>query len=211
MSDAANTPEQEGENAEDKLVQVGDEIDLIGLDPALRNISIRAGWDAKSYDGNEIDMDISLIFLNAQDQTIKDEDFIFYNNPEAYDGAVKHHGDSRHGAGAGDDEQIDIDLQSIPFDYLKIVIAVSIYRGGEFDQNLGDVSNGFVRVVNEDSGQQLVRYRLDADLREKEQTAMVAATIERIGAKWIFKPIAEFVEGGLGEIASRYGLIIATQ
>ena len=198
---------------DEKIVKVGDELDLMKLDASLAKISIRAGWDAKSYDGKEIDMDISLIFLNARDETIKDEDFIFYNNTEAYEGAVVHHGDSRHGAGEGDDEMITIDLNGVPFDYIKVLICVSIYRGSEFDQNLADVENGFIRIVNEENGMQLLRYRLNDDLKEngKDYTAMVAAVIDRMGAQWLFKPTAEFVEGGLGGIASRHALIIATQ
>lgn len=211
MSDKKKAAVTQNDTAEENLVKVGDQVDLMTLDPSLNNISIRAGWDAKSYDGQEVDMDVSLIFLNAKDQTIKDEDFVFYNQPEAYDGAVKHLGDSRHGAGAGDDEQIDIDLQGVPYDYIKILICVSIYRGNEYDQTLGDVENGFIRVVNEKDGKQLLRYRLEEDLKGRKEQAVVAAAIERMGAQWLFKPLAEFVEGGLGGIASRHGLIIANQ
>lgn len=201
----------ENDNPDENIVKVGDQFDLMKSDPGLRHISVRAGWDAKSYDGKDMDMDVSLIFLNAQDQTIKDEDFVFYNQPEAYDGAVKHTGDSRDGAGAGDDEKVDIDLQSVPYDYIKILICVSIYRGAELDQNLGDVANGFIRVVNEADNKQILRYRLDEDLKGHEEQAVVAAVVERMGGQWLFKPLAEFVEGGLGGIASRHGLIIATQ
>lgn len=217
MSDMINTPATEntkdadGQELDEYVVQIGEDVDLTARIPGLQNISLRAGWDAKSYNGNEIDLDISLICLNAKDQTIKDEDFIFYNNAEAFGGAIKHHGDSRHGAGDGDDEQVDIDLHGVPFDYLKIIVVISIYRGGEFDQNLGDVSNGFVRIVNEETDRQILRFKLNDVLKSREETACVAAVLERVGSQWVFKPVAEFDKGGLAAIASRHGLIIANQ
>lgn len=211
MSDIPPKTEIPDADPDANLVKVGEDVDLTNRVPGLRNISIRAGWDAKSYNGGDVDVDISLIFLNAKDQTIRDQDFIFYNNAEAFEGAVQHHGDSRHGAGAGDDEEITIDLQGIPFDYIKCLIVISIYRGGEFDQNLGDIRNGFVRIVNEEDGKQLVRYKIDEDIAGHEETAMVAAELERIGSQWTFRPLAQCDEGGLAAIASRHGLIIANQ
>lgn len=199
-------------DVDDNLVHLGDEINLTEKDPTLMSVQIGVGWDGNTYEGEAIDLDVSLFLLNAQGETRVDEDFIFYNNMEGGEGAVEHQGDSRTGAGEGDDENILINLQALSFDIIQLVFSFSIYRGEEKDQNLGMVKKGYIRLVNPATGFELLRYRLDPEVLEgKEHTAMVVAHLNREGPKWHFKPQAEFVEGGLGGIASRYGLIITQQ
>ena len=193
---------------EDNLVSIGDDFNLTEKDPTLRNLLLGAGWDLNAFNADALDLDLSIFLLTNDSMTRVNEDFIFYNQKEGLEGGIKHHGDSRTGAGDGDDENITIDLHAVPFDILKILVTVTIYKGYEKEQNLDMVRNAYVRVVNEDSKLELCRYELDQVLDDKTETGVVVGAINREGPKWHFKPEAEFVAGGLGEIARRYGLII---
>ena len=146
--------------------------------------------------------------INAKDETREDGDFIFYNQAQALDGAIRHHGDSRTGAGEGDDESISVDLQEIPLDIMSVVIVLSVYKGYENEQNLSMISNAFIRLVNEENGMELVRFKLDEHIENSEDCGMLAACINREGPKWHFKPIGEGIPRGLSDIAKRYGLIV---
>ena len=193
---------------EDNLIGTGDDFNLTAADPSLRNVLIGAGWDLNAFNSDALDLDLSLFLLDKESMTRVDADFVFYNQPEALEGGIQHKGDSRTGAGDGDDENILVDLQAVPFDILRIVVAVTIYKGYEKEQNLDMVRNAYVRVVNADTSHELCRYELDSALDDKTETGMIVGGLNREGPKWHFKPEAEFVEGGLGELARRYGLII---
>jgi tellurium resistance protein TerD len=209
MSDFFDT-QYEGKKIEidDGLVHLGQEIDLLAKDPTLKNVLVGAGWDINVFSGAILDMDLSLILLNKNGMTRVDEDFVFYNQPETLGGGIKHYGDSRSGAGDGDDEVIGINLHAVTFDIIKILIVVSIYKGYEREQHLSQIRNGYVRIANADTLHEVCRFQIDKVMEEREETAVVIAELEREGPKWNFKPTADFVAGGLGALAKRYGLMI---
>ncbi|MCB1562610.1 MAG: TerD family protein [Alphaproteobacteria bacterium] len=196
---------------DDNKVVIGDDMNLMAKDPSLHNIIIGAGWDVNAFDADVLDLDLSLFFVDKHGQTQADEDFVFYNNPVILDGAVKHHGDSRTGAGDGDDETVTIDLHAVSYEVMQIYLVISVYKGFEKEQNLGQVRNAYLRVMNADTNYELVRYNMDKDLEGRPETGVIAATLTREGPKWHFRPMAEMLEGGLAEIATRTGIIIGAQ
>ncbi len=209
MSDIFDTSHEGKEIALDAgVVEEGQEINLNAMDPTIHSLLIGAGWDFNSFNADALDLDLSIFCLNREKQTRCDEDFIFYNHPHAYDKAVKHNGDSRTGAGDGDDESISVDLRGLSFDIMYIAIVISIYKGYEKEQDLGMVRNGYVRIANAENGFELCRFEIDHYLEEKEQTAVIVGMLNREGPKWHYKADLDFVTGGLGEIARRYGCII---
>jgi tellurium resistance protein TerD len=189
-------------------LKLGDEVNLALKDPALRNLHVGIGWDLNAFDADVIDLDVSIFLLNKNDLTRVDEDFIFYNNLQDAAGAVKHMGDSRTGAGDGDDESISIDLHGVTFDVYKIVFVISIYRGEEKHQSLKKLQNAFIRLVNKDTNIELCRYELSKHLEDRLETAMIVGILNREGPKWHFLPKADFFEAGLGAVATKYGCII---
>lgn len=196
---------------DDNKAVLGDDVNLSAKDETLRHITLGAGWDLNAFNADALDLDISVLMLDRNNMTLEDQGFVFYNSPEAYDGSVKHNGDNRTGAGDGDDETITIDLQGIPFDILKILVVLSVYKGGEKEQSVGMIRNAYVRVVNADDGVELVRYQLDDVVSDRAEPALVVGAINREGPKWHFVPMAEFEDGGLAEIASRHGMVVGQQ
>ena len=78
-----------------------------------------------------------------------EKDFVFFNNLQGGNGSVVHTGDNLTGEGDGDDEQIKIDLSLVPAEVEKIAFTITIHDAEARSQNFGQVSNAFVRVVNE--------------------------------------------------------------
>jgi tellurium resistance protein TerD len=212
MSDILDT-RFEGKDIElpENFVKRGDNINIIAKDPALRKIHIGVGWDMNAFEADTLDVDVSLFLLGKNGMTRIDEDFIYYNNRTAFDGGITHNFDSRTGAGDGDDESISINLESIPFDVMQLVFALSIYNGEEKSQSLGMLRNSFIRLANAETGFEILRYVLDADLEERQETAVLVATLDREGPKWHFRPKGDMIGGGLRALAERYGLIVAQQ
>lgn len=196
---------------EGSFAELGDDINIIEKDPTLKKIVIGAGWDVNAFNAATLDMDLSIFMVNKDLMTREDEDFVFYNQKETLEGGVKHLGDSRTGAGDGDDECISVDLQSLPFEIMHLMVVLSIYKGFEKEQNIGMVKNAYIRVVNEETGIEIVRFKLDEHLKDKEDIAVIAVALNREGPKWHFKPLMEHYPEGLSEIATKYGCVINQQ
>ncbi|MFN3700581.1 MAG: TerD family protein [Alphaproteobacteria bacterium] len=196
---------------DDGFVFLGDDINLFEKIPHLHRLRVGMGWELNVFDGEAVDLDVSLFFLDRKDQTREDGDFVFYNAPMSFDGAVKLHGDSRTGAGEGDDEIISVDLHGIPFDIIRIAVFLSIYQGLEKDQSLGMVRNTYVRIVDEITNHEILRYSLNDAVKERPETGIVVGYLDREGPKWHFKPAAEYHMDGMASYARSKGLIIIDQ
>jgi tellurium resistance protein TerD len=188
-------------------VKKGEEINISRLDPGIRDITIGVGWDLKRFEGDPIDVDASVFLLDKNDRTRQDEDFVFYNNFIGREGAVKHLGDSRTGAGDGDDEKIVIDLMALPFEVIKIAFVLSIYDMDLNSNNFTMVKNVFFRIVNNETTLETFRYELDDEMGSG--TGVYIGYLERVGSDWMYKAVGEPIYGGLSKIASDFGIVVA--
>lgn len=183
----------------------GQKIDLSKASPGLIKAVIGLGWDTNKYSGgNDFDLDSSAFLVGENGKVLNDLDFIFYNNLKSSNGSVVHTGDNRTGEGEGDDEQIKIDFGKVPNQIHKIAIAVTIHDALKRKQNFGQVSNAFVRVVNEENNQEVLRYDLAEDF--SVETAIVVCEIYRYNGEWRFSAVGSGFEGGLGALCKNYGL-----
>ena len=183
----------------------GQKIDLTKTNPGLSNVVVGLGWDVNQYDGGAaFDLDASVFLLNAEGKCSSEKDFIFYNQTEGAGGAVIHTGDNRTGEGEGDDEQVKINLNAVPADIQKISFVITIHEAEARRQNFGQVSNAYVRVINEDSNEELLRYDLGEDF--SIATALITGELYRHGGEWKFSAIGSGYQGGLARIATDFGL-----
>lgn len=195
-------------HTEYKLIHKGDYMDLLRKDPTLKRIRIGAGWEQRLLEEDRIDIDLSAFILNIKDETRVDEDFVFYNNDSGAEGGLKHLGDSRTGAGEGDDEAMTIDLNAIPFDVTKIVFVLSIYDEESKGHNFSLVRDVFLRVINDEDQNEICRFIFEGDDELKGGNAIYVAMLIREGPKWYFEVRGEVVNGSLAEIAMKYGIIV---
>ncbi|MBL4588770.1 MAG: TerD family protein [Alphaproteobacteria bacterium] len=202
-------------------VSQGDTVELLELAPQLKKGIVGVGWDLIGFDESAADLDVSLFLLDKNDQTREDEDFVFYGNLETLDGGINHSGDSRSGAGSGDDEQIIIDFSVIPFDVTKIVVTLTIYDPDTKGYSFNNVRNVYMRLEDKDKDteQELFRYFLDKELKAVPKdivndtnelcvNALYIGCFRRDANSWIFDALGEMDEGGLAKIATKYGMVI---
>lgn len=183
----------------------GQKIDLTKGNPALKNITVGLGWDVNVFDsGAAFDLDASAFLLGSNGKCTADNDFIFYSNLKHSSGAVEHMGDNLTGEGDGDDEQIKVKLSDVPSDIDKIAFTVTIYDAENRRQNFGQVSNAFIRIVNGDTDEELVRYDLGEDF--SIETAVVVAELYRHNGEWKFNAIGSGFQGGLASLCAYYGI-----
>ncbi|MCW4644031.1 TerD family protein [Bacillus safensis] len=181
----------------------GQRVDLTKTNPGLTKVMIGLGWDTNSG-GAEFDLDASAFLVDANNRCQQDTDFVFYNNLQHPSGSVTHTGDNRTGEGDGDDEQILVDFSKIPANIDRIGITVTIHDAEARSQNFGQVSNAFVRVVNEEGGEELIRFDLGEDF--SIETAVVVCELYRHGNDWKFNAIGSGFSGGLAALCQNYGL-----
>ena len=183
----------------------GQRIDLTKNDPGIKKIIIGLGWDVKQFDsGQDYDIDASVFLLGANGKCRNELDFIFYNNLQSPDGSVVHTGDNRTGEGDGDDEQIKVDLSRVPADVDRIAITVTIHDAEARRQNFGQIANSFVRLVNEETNNEVLKFDLGEDF--SIETAVVFCELYRSGQDWKFNAIGSGYQGGLAALVNAYGL-----
>jgi tellurium resistance protein TerD len=182
----------------------GGNVSLTKEAPGLTAVVVGLGWDARTTDGTEFDLDATAIICNAAGQVYSPQHFIFFNNLATPDGAVQHMGDNLTGAGDGDDEQIKVNLAALPADVDKIVVPVSIYDADTRGQNFGQVRNAFIRVFDQNGGAEIARYDLSEDA--STETAMVFGEVYRAGTDWKFRAVGQGYSSGLAGIARDFGV-----
>ncbi len=184
----------------------GGNISLSKTDPTLKNIIIGLGWDARPTDGQDFDLDASAFLLKEDGKVRSDADFIFYNQLRSACGSIEHTGDNLTGDGDGDDESLILKLDMIPYVVQRIVFTVTIHDADKRKQNFGQVSNAAIRVVNQDTGIEVIRYDLSEDA--STETAMVFGEVYRHNNEWKFKAVGQGYAGGLAALAAQYGITV---
>ncbi|WP_169089890.1 TerD family protein [Paenibacillus sp. PL91] len=183
----------------------GQKVDLTKSNPGLSKIAVGLGWDVNKYDGgNAFDLDATAFCLNASGKVNSEKEFIFYNNRSNTNGSIVSSGDNRSGEGAGDDESIKINLSAVPGDIQKVAFCITIHDAGQRNQNFGQVANAYVRVVNEETGEELIRYDLGEDF--SVETAVVVGELYRYNSEWKFSAVGSGYQNGLEGLCSDFGV-----
>lgn len=182
----------------------GGNVNLSKEAPNLENVLVGLGWDARATDGQDFDLDASIFMVKEDGRVPNDTYFIFYNQLKSPDGSVEHTGDNLTGDGEGDDETVHVVLSRVPAEIHRLVIVVTIHDAEQRRQNFGQVSNAFVRLVNRDNHQEIVRFDLTEDY--STETAMVFGEVYRHGGDWKFKAVGQGYAGGLRALALQHGV-----
>ena len=183
----------------------GQKVDLTKTNPSLKKILVGLGWDTNKYDGGfDFDLDAAAFLLNDSGKVREDSDFVFYNNLKHQSGSVEHMGDNLTGAGEGDDEEIKVDLEKVPANISKIDFTVTIYEAEKRNQTFGQVSNAYIRVVDDTTGEELIRYDLGEDF--SVETAVVVGELYRHNGEWKFNAIGSGFSGGLAALGRNFGV-----
>ena len=194
-------------------LQKGQKIDLTKGNPGLKHVMVGLGWDEVKKGGllgglfgggQDIDCDASAILITESINKLAGKsDLVYFGNLTHKSGAIKHMGDNLTGAGEGDDEQIFVDLASVPAEYSKIIFVVNIYEAKARRQDFGMINNAFIRIVDSDSKQELCRYNLSENYNG--MTSMIFGELYRHNGEWKFSAVGQATaDDGLGALVKRY-------
>ncbi len=184
----------------------GGNVSLTKEAPGLTNVIIGLGWDVRTTTGADHDLDASAIMLGGDGKVLSDSHFVFFNNLTSPDGTVEHTGDNLTGEGDGDDEALTVNLAGMAAQVTKIVFPVSIYDADNRGQNFGQVTNAFIRVVNQADQREIARFDLSEDA--STETAMVFGELYRHSGEWKFRAVGQGFNGGLGPMARHFGVSV---
>lgn len=197
-------------------LQKGQKVNLKKSDgQALSRIRIGLGWDpvkqekkgglfGSIFGGSapDIDCDAS-VFVCKGGRLSGKSDIVYFGNLKHPSGAIVHTGDNLTGDGEGDDEQILVDLTAVPQDYDKLIFVVNIYDCDSRKQDFGMIANAFIRICDENTGEEFCRYNLSESYAG--MTAMIFGEIYRYNGEWKFNAIGQGTKDkGLNELARRY-------
>jgi tellurium resistance protein TerD len=182
----------------------GGNVSLTKAAPNLTAVNVGLGWDVRTTTGADFDLDASALLCDSNGKVLSDQHFVFFNNLKSPCGAVEHLGDNLTGVGEGDDEVIKVNLAAVPAEVQKIVFVVSIYDADNRRQAFGQVSNAFIRVVNQSDNVELARYDLTEEY--STETALVFGELYRNGPEWKFRAVGQGYASGLAGIARDYGV-----
>lgn len=186
-------------------LQKGQKVSLTKGNPGLKHVVVGLGWDVNQFDtGGDFDLDAAAFLLTDSGKVSAQEDFVFFGNLNHPSGSVQHMGDNLTGAGEGDDEQMKIDLSKVPAQITKIAFTVTIYEPEQRRQNFGQINNAFIRIYNEDTGEEMLRYDLGEDF--SIETAAVFGEVYKNGSEWKFNAIGSGYQGGLKALCAQYGV-----
>ncbi|MHA6629895.1 TerD family protein [Pseudonocardia sichuanensis] len=154
--------------------------------------TVNVAWRADALAGGT-DVDVVAFLVDAGEQVIADEDFVFYNAPVSEHGAVALAAD-------GDSEQsIRIDLGLVPDQHSKIIIAAAL--GG--DATFGAL--GAVTLSVDGDAATAATSTLDAATTER---TMLLAEVYRRDGSWRLRAIGQGYDDGLAELATRHGVAV---
>lgn len=157
---------------------------------ALSRVTMGLGWDvAKSKgffgfgasQGQPVDLDASVVLFDESNRPV---DVVWFRQLKSKDGSIVHTGDNRTGAGEGDDEQIVVDLRTVPPSVKSLVFTVNSFTG----QNFSTVQNAFCRIFDTNSNKEIARYDLSV---QGSHTAQIMAKLYRHNGEWKMHAIGE--------------------
>ena len=187
-------------------LQKNDILVLSKKDPSLKNILLGGGWDVAKKGffgfGADYDLDLIALLLGEDGKLIKSSKSVIYYNDMVGQG-IKLHGDNRTGEGEGDDEKISISLDKLPIECKKVVFAVTIYDAVRRRQSFSKVKNAYVRLVNEDKGnEEICRYNLTED--GGNNTGIIFAELFKENGNWQFKAIGKLLDATVSTLSQMY-------
>lgn len=174
------------------------------VDIALQMLGVGLGWDPNSNaSSHDYDLDASAFMLSANGRIPNDSFFVFYNNLESPDSAVRSSGDDRTGGNSdGDDETLSVDLGRLDPRIEQIIFTVTIDEAEQRKQNFGQVRNSFIRIYNTETDEELCKYELTEDF--SIETAIEFGRLYKRNGAWKFEAMGVATTGGLNTFVSKY-------
>lgn len=189
----------------------GGNINLSKEAPSLTRVRVCLGWDINSTDtGADYDLDVSAFMLRhnpvpggVRPSLLSEKHFVFYNNLSSPESAVQHSGDNRTGSATADDEIVYVSLDKMPEECAEVSFVCTIHEALARRQNFGQVRNAYIRLVNDETDDEVARFDLTEDF--SNETALQFGSIYKHNGDWKFKAVGAGYNKGLDAFIAEYG------
>lgn len=184
----------------------------VKLTKGVQSVRVGLSWDVSS-NGNDFDLDVMAVQLNAKDgKSIGDDFVVFYNSAyKTNDGkptdpchAIIHSGDNRTGAGDGDDETMVVDFSKLDPKCNAILFVINIYEGKAKGYNFGQVRNAKARLYYASNDVADLVYELDEDY--SSDVCMEFCMLYKHNDEWKFKALGDGNSNDLASELAKWGI-----
>ena len=172
----------------------------LGDDLGSMTVLVDAG---DTSDGRAVDADVSVLLVGSAGRVRSNDDFVFYNQPVALAGAVHLRDRIRLDDAAVSSDVITVDLDGVPDDVVRVVMAASL--DPESGLTFGDTDILRLRVQRTSDAGELLSFEITGATTE---TALMFGEFYRRGEGWRFRAIGQGYANGLAGIATEFGVEI---
>ncbi|MFF7592740.1 restriction endonuclease [Kitasatospora purpeofusca] len=167
--------------------------------------TVALSWSSRTAGGDPVELDVSA-FLCASGRVLDDEHFVFFNNPQDPDGAVRLHPTRSVPGEPVRRADLTLDTARLAPAVDEVVVAVSTEEEEPPALPLGYVHGlALTGAFGPDvSGPA----RWEAGTGGVPESAMVVGSFQRRGGVWQFAPSGTPVPGGLAGLAVRWGVAV---
>ena len=208
----------------------GERFSLSKAAPGLTVVKIGMGWDPNEQpNGPDFDLDVSAFAINSNFKIPSDSYFVFYGQvqmgnsiedqnekglfrPLTADGSIKGAIDDPDGtrSDGDDDEDMIIDLNKVSANIEQIIICATICKFPNdtkkdrrtLDLNFGQVNDCYIRIVDENTGSEILRYSLKDQFINED--AVEFGRLYRTGNSWEFEAMGRAHTGSLQTLVEMY-------
>ena len=208
----------------------GERFSLSKAAPGLSTVRIGMGWDPNEEpNGPDFDLDVSAFAINSSFKIPSDTYFVFYGQvrmgnciedpkekgffrPITDDKSILGAIDDPDGrrSDGDDDEDMIIDLTKVNAKIEQIIICASICKYPNdnkkdrrtLEQNFGMVDDCYIRIVDETSGAEILRYDLAKESNNDD--AIEFGRLFRVGNTWEFEAMGRSHSGSLQTLVDMY-------
>jgi tellurium resistance protein TerD len=166
-------------------------LDLTKAAPGLTKLRGALNWDVHPLknNGHEFDLDI-FMFITGGGKIGSASDVVFFNNQNAYNGAVVYPRDNRSGADVAgqDDEEVFVEIAKIPANKDKVEHFVFLHDAQARGQDFSAISGGSFCLYDQNN-KLIQEYKLQQFVNG---TVLHVGTLTRLsGDSWGFQPVGE--------------------
>ena|SRR5664279_1354986 len=171
--------------------------------PGLTGLVVGVRWNAGSETALADNLTMASILCDSSGRAVSNDYFVFFNQLSTPDMSVQ----QLEQALGGDQEQIEIDLRSVPANIERIVIVVYVNDGPAQKRTLGQLRSCVIRVLNLADNAELVRSE-ELTNTMRSETALALGEVYRHNGEWKFKVLGQGYSKGIAGVAVDYGLTL---
>lgn len=181
-------------------LEKGQKISLEKTAPGLKKVMVGLGWDVNTTGGADFDLDAEAFIVKESNVS----ELIYYGHLNNATRSIVHQGDNLTGAGDGDDEQILVDLEKLTAenDVKEVIFTVTIYKASERGQNFGQVSNAYIRIVDNIANTEICKYDLSEDYSTSK--SVIVGRLYRHNGEWKVEATGVGEHGELQDLLTKY-------